>query len=63
MIAAPLFEEFLDKGRRAPVEVHLGNQKAPHPGRKGTVNENVIYRFLVMLTKATSARNNLSSLG
>ena len=63
VIATPLFEEFLDTGRRTPVEVHIRSQKTPHARGKGAVNENVIYRFQVMLTEAASAGYNLASLG
>ena len=63
VVATPLFEEFLDTGRRAPVEVYLGSQKTPHPRRKGAVNEDVIDRFQVILTEEASAGNSLASLG
>ncbi len=63
VVATPLNEEILDTGWRAPVEVHIGSQKTPHSRGKGAVNENVINRFQVMLTEATSVGNNLASLG
>ena len=63
VVTSPLTKEFLDTSWRAPVEVHFGSQKTPHPRGKGAMNENVINHFQVMLTEATSSGYNLASLG
>ena len=59
----PLTKEIQDTSRWAPVEVHVGSQKTPHPGREGAVDENMINRFQIMLTEASSAGYDLASLG
>ena len=62
VVAAPLNKELLNTGWRAPKEVHLGRKKAPHPRRKGTVDENMVNRFQVMLAEAASSGDDMASL-
>ena len=63
VVTSPLTKEFLDTSRQAPVEVHVGSQKTPHPRREGAVDEYMINRFQIMLTEAASVGYDLASLG
>ena len=63
VVASPLTKGILDASRRAPVEIHVGNQKTPHPGREGVVDEHMINHFQIMHTEATSIGYDLVSLG
>ena len=63
VVASPLTKEILDASRRAPVEIHVGNQKNPHPGREGAVDEHMINHFQILLIEAASIGYDLASLG
>ena len=59
----PLTKEIQDTSRWAPVEVHVGRQKTPHPGREGAVDEYMVDRFQIILTEAASVGYDVASLG
>ena len=63
VVASPLTKEILEASWQAPVEVHVGGQKTPHPRGEGVVDEHMINHFQILHTEVASIGYDLTSLG